>query len=110
MECEQLTELQFQVRKLEKELKEHDDRALTVVMELQTENKRLRIQSEEISITDFNQELAATNLKLQAENKRLKEQARLFELEIKEAEEALLGLEIEKATEIIEKALKALKE
>jgi len=42
MECEQFTELQFQVRKLKKELKEQNDRALTAVMELQAELEKAK--------------------------------------------------------------------
>lgn len=51
---------------------------------------------------EYREQLAAKDKEIG----RLQEKARLFELEIREAEEALLGLEVEKATEIIEKALK----
>ena len=49
---------------------------------------------------------AEETAKLQTKYDNLKEKAWLFRFEVREALEALLGLEMEKATEILEKALK----
>lgn len=50
MECEQLTELQSHIRKLERELREQNNRALTAVMELQVENKNLKEDNKQLQI------------------------------------------------------------